>query len=130
MASLKSNIPRIVTGMKRRAALLVRKTASDINADVRVSMGGTKHGRTYKRGGKTYRASAPGEPPAIDTGDYAQTFHTEAVDDLTRAVGTSDPRGPALELGGGHIEARPHVGPAFERVAGVFGEGMKEIFEG
>jgi hypothetical protein len=127
---LKSNIPHLVAGMKRRAALAARSTASSINADIRVSMGGSKHGKEYTSAGKRHVASAPGEAPAIDKGEYVQTFHSEKVDDTTFAVGTTDPRGPALELGGAHVAARPHMGPAFERAKEGFGENLKEIFEG
>lgn len=130
-AKLESNIPKLVAGMRRRAGQLARQTASSIAADARTSMGGVKHGRVYRRGGKAHQASAPGEAPAIETpqGGYAQTIRTEKVDELTFAAGTTDPRGPALELGGGRVAARPHLGPAFERAAERFGEDMKGIFE-
>lgn len=131
-ATLKSNIPEVVGRMRAGAARVARKTASAIAADVRTSMGGSKHGRQYERRGKTHTASAPGEAPAIETtqGGYAQTVHSQKVNDTTFAAGTSDPRGPALELGGGRVAARPHFGPAFERAADTFGDDLKEVFEG
>ena len=130
-SSLESNIPHLVGRMRARATRLVRRTASDIAADTRTSMGGLKHGRKYTRGGKTHQASAPGEAPAIETpeGGYAQTIRTAKVDDLTSAVGTDDPRGPALELGGRRVASRPHLGPAAARAREGFAEGLKEIFE-
>ncbi|HEX8688314.1 MAG TPA: hypothetical protein VF654_17500 [Pyrinomonadaceae bacterium] len=131
-SKLVSNIPGIVARMRAGAARVARKSASNIAADVRTSMGGHKHGREYTRRGKKHRASAPGEAPAIETpeGGYAQTVRTAKVDELTFAAGTDDPRGPALELGGGRVAARPHFGPAFEREAENFGEGLKGLFEG
>lgn len=132
MSTLKSNIPQLVNQMRSRAQRLARQTASNIAADVRTSMGGAKHGRVYRRKGKRHQASAPGEPPAIETpqGSYAQTIRSAKVDDRTFTVGTTDPRGPALELGGGRVAARPHFGPAFERAAEQFGEDLKGVFEG
>jgi hypothetical protein len=131
MATLKSNIPQLVGRMRLRAKQLVRKTASEIAADTRTSMGGLKHGRDYQRVGKIHRASAPGEAPAIETpgNGYAQTIRAAQVDELTSAVGTDDARGPALELGGARVAARPHLGPAAERARPGFAEGFGEIFE-
>lgn len=131
-ATLKSNVSEVIARMRAGAARAARKTASSIAADVRVSMGGAKHGRRYRRRGKTHTASAPGEAPAIETtqGGYAQTVRTAKVDDQTHSAGTTDPRGPALELGGGRVAARPHFGPAFERAGEQFGEDLKGIFEG
>ena len=131
-ATLNSHIPEIIARIRAGASRVARKTASSIAADVKTSMGGSKHGRQYKRRGKTHTASAPGEAPAIETtaGGYAQTVHSAKVDEQTYAAGTSDPRGPALELGGGRIAARPHFGPAFERAAETFGEDLRGIVEG
>lgn len=130
-ARLESRIPQVIALMRSRASRVVRKTASGIVADVKTSMGGVKHGREYRRDGVTHRASAPGEAPAIESAEngYVHTVRSEKVDDLTSAAGTTDPRGPALELGGGRVAARPHFGPAFERAREPFEQQLGEIFE-
>lgn len=130
-ASLKSNIPGLVRGIRERASKLVRETASAVEGDVKGSMAGPKSGRSYRRGKtKTHVASAPGESPAVDDGVYVNTIEAVPVDETTSAVGTSDERGPLLELGGARVAARPHFGPAFERAREDFEQGLRGIFEG
>lgn len=129
MATLTSNIPGIVRQMRARATRVVRTHASNIEGDIKTGMGGSKSGRTYKRGKRTHQASAPGESPAIDDGTYAGTIQAVPVDETTSAVGTNDERGPVLELGGGQTEARPHFAPAFERAREGFEQDLREIFE-
>lgn len=130
MATLKSNIPGLIGEMRARASRHVRATAAAIEGDIKTGMGESKSGRKYKRGEKQHTASAPGESPAIDHGDYVKTIQAVPVDDTTSAVGTADERGPVLELGGVKTEARPHFGPAFERAREEFEQGAREIFEG
>lgn len=76
-----------------------------------------------------YEASAPGEPPAIRTGEYARSFgHTEAELDGERAVArvTNDrmvgregrtPLWILLEYGTFAVAPRPHVRPGAVRAA-------------
>ena len=47
---------------------------------------GAKTGRIYKRGKITHRASAPGEPPANDTGFLAQNIVSSPVDEQKHSV--------------------------------------------
>jgi hypothetical protein len=72
-------------------------------------------GRIYRRPGRIHQASAPGEPPAPDTGRYRASWSTRATGTDTRVevvVGTSDKRGPWLEYGTRHMAPRPHLRPA------------------
>lgn len=74
-------------------------------------------GRIYTRGNITHQASAPGEPPAADTGKYAATIGFAIERDglgLVGKVGTGDKRGPWLELGTARMAARPHLRPGLE----------------
>lgn len=128
-AQLKSNIPDLVRRMREGAARAARATAHSIEGDVKESMGGAKSGRVYRRKGREHKASAEGEPPAIDSGRYANSFRVEQVDQTTFAVGTDDEKGPALELGGARTGPRPHLGPAAERAREGFGQDLREIFE-
>lgn len=79
--------------------------------------------------GAAYQASAPGEPPAIRTGEYADAFGSEGeVEDRksTRAATTNDvvsdgPRNSPLwlllEYGNPRQGPRPHVRPGAQRAA-------------
>lgn len=74
-------------------------------------------GRTYRRGGVTHRASAPGDPPATDLGRLrAATTSQLAVDErgLHARIGSNYPVQLFLELGTRKMAARPHLRPALE----------------
>lgn len=73
-------------------------------------------GRMYRgrRGRGDHRASAPGDPPAVDTGQYraSWTYRTGSQGPLRYVeVGTADKRAPHLEFSTRHMKARPHARP-------------------
>lgn len=78
---------------------------------------GPKSGVTYRRGGVTHRASAPGQYPASDTGRLASSVRMEMPQpgNLTGRVGTAVNYGPHLEFGTSRMAARPWLMPSFER---------------
>ncbi|MCA9762957.1 MAG: hypothetical protein KC544_07510 [Gemmatimonadetes bacterium] len=68
------------------------------------------------RGGVFHQASAPGEPPAADTGELRASIEVQVEPGLAR-VGTSLLKGRALERGfvtkqGGVVAPRPWMFPA------------------
>jgi hypothetical protein len=131
MATLQSNIPALIGTMRRGAARVVTKTAHAIEADVKTGMAEPKSGRTYRRkNGKTHQASAPGESPAIDDSNLANSVSVADVGETTKAVGASAEQAIPMELGGAHTAPRPFLGPAFERAAPQFEADLKTIFEG
>lgn len=76
--------------------------------------------------GGMHRASAPGEPPALRTGAYRDSWRAQGVDEertdgvltLRAVLTTSMPeRARALEYGGGGIQPRPHFGRILEQAA-------------
>ena len=71
-------------------------------------------GRTYRRGTVTHVASAPGQPPAVDTGRLRSSIRTLKPNPgpLTRSVGTNVEYAPHLEHGTRTMAARPFLGPA------------------
>ncbi|HEX6985873.1 MAG TPA: hypothetical protein VF170_10865, partial [Planctomycetaceae bacterium] len=71
---------------------------------VRLIEDGPHTGREYRRpDGSTYRASAPGEPPASPTGVYPRSWKTQPArivgDRVRGAAYTDSPIGPLLEWG-------------------------------
>lgn len=69
-------------------------------------------GRTYRRGRVFHRASAPGAPPAVDTGKYRASWTYQVGEDAQGPyvdIGTNDKRGPWLEHGTRRMKARPHA---------------------
>ena len=89
---------------------------------------GGARSRTTGRKRKSHQASAPGQPPAVDTGRLRNSVGMETVGGVLR-VGVADVEAKAvsLEFGnlgeGGHIEKRPYMRPALaaakDRMTGV-----------
>ncbi len=86
---------------------------------------GAKTGRVYDKGnGITHQASAPGEPPASDTGNLARRIDVElSADRLSASIGVHNllftPYARRLEFGGTdsrgiEIKPRPYMGPAYD----------------
>lgn len=82
-------------------------------------------GRIYRRRGVTHQASAPGEPPAVDTGLLRATVghhvHVEPGVGLVADIGSGgNPAVPGtkvaeyLELGTRYIEPRPFLRPSID----------------
>ncbi len=72
------------------------------------SMAGPKSGRVYG----THQASAPGETPAIDTGDLSEGIHTEGFKrKLESDLVSSDKKSAGLEFGTLRVAPRPFMMP-------------------
>lgn len=64
---------------------------------------------------KPHQASAPGEPPAIDTGELVQSITFQVKDNGTVGeVGSDKKHGLYMEYGTSKILPRPWLKPAFE----------------
>lgn len=63
-------------------------------------------GRIYKRGQVSHQASAPGEPPAVDTGALRSSIGHEVIGDVLR-VGSALDYSAYLEFGTPKMEPRP-----------------------
>ncbi len=59
---------RALAEYKRRAQPAGDEAMNELQASAVEVLSQPGHGRTYKRGAVTHRASVPGEPPAPDTG--------------------------------------------------------------
>ena len=123
---LESKIPKITAELERRAALLVKKTAFQIESHIKTSMAEEKHGREYKRGRRVHVASAPGESPAVDSDTLRDSIQTQ-VEGLSAVVGTNVEYAAVLEFGGARMAPRPAWGPAFEEIKPIFEAGLKEL---
>lgn len=103
----------------QRGALRIENTATEkiINPP--------KTGRIYPsrgRKGAKHQASAPGEPPAADTGELhtSITSPDTSTEGLIRfEPGANTPYAEALEFGTSKMEPRPFMGPSFDENIGV-----------
>jgi hypothetical protein len=113
----------------------IRRVGRAVNASVQIVRQSAldlierspKTGNTYKRGNKVHRASAPGEPPATDTGFLvSQIYGRVDADKLGGQVESRAPYSKYLEFGsdGGKIKKRPFLVPALEmnrpRIRAIF----------
>lgn len=100
----------------------MRRVGEEVRRDVVRSLSQPGTGRRYGRRG--HRASAPGEPPAVDTGRLKQSIQSEVTRDATRVtarVGTNVTYAPFLEFGTRLMRARPFLGPALARARKRYG---------
>jgi HK97 gp10 family phage protein len=86
-----------------RARLAVQTTAK------KKIQRGPKTGLWYGK----HQASAPGEPPATDTGTLVRSIESKR-EELTAWVWTEEAYGKFLEFGTRHIAPRPWLTPAVE----------------
>lgn len=103
------------------AADIAQALAFYVEGKAKAAMGTGAAGRTYTRksaGGqaRVHTASAPGSPPAIDTGALRASIHTERVNNSTFLVSDGVKYGAALEFGypRRNLAARPFMRPAIE----------------
>ena len=80
---------------------------------------GVKSGRIYKRRSVVHQASAPGEPPASDTGFLVSNITKTAVEksgtELSISIESKAPYSKFLEFGTRKMSARPFLQPALEK---------------
>lgn len=112
---------RVIAKLQQAALRsVVRGTEAIRNHAIESIMKGPKTGRVYTRGlnksGKSYKvhiASAPGEPPANDTGFLVSTITTNYdMQQLRGTVNCSAAYGPFLEFGTKKMQPRPFMRPA------------------
>lgn len=144
-------IGQVTDQMRRAVALVVNKTAQDILTTAQASMEGPKSGRSYSRGGKLHIASAPGEPPAVDTGNLRASGYTKKLGDMEWEIGyTADYaeilegiNGSQFDSGGlldmadmlgvwmapvqGGVEPRPFLRPAVAAEAEAFYAALQKL---
>lgn len=94
---------------------------------------GPASGRVYEKYNprRTHRASAPGEYPMSDLGNFASAIHAvyPTEGNLHGAVGTGDKRGPWFEFGTSKMRPRPWLLRSFERAQVGVEQDLKRRFD-
>ena len=139
-----NHFARIANGMEREARLIVNVTIRRIEARWKGSLSGPRSGLTYRKGAirskrkankgevigyKFHRASAPGEAPATDTGNLANSIYARMTGKAEGEVGSTAEYAPVLEFGGAHVAPRPALRPAVQAEWPDFLAAMKQLGE-
>jgi hypothetical protein len=104
-SNFQRNITAEVSKIVRQATLMIES-----NAKIAIQTG-PKTGRTYRRRGRTHRASARGEAPASDTGFLVGSIESNFPSALTGIVTVGAEYARMLE----EILDRPFVQPAIDK---------------
>ncbi len=108
-----NHIPRIRRQLEPRAKDIVGKLVGELETIVKTSMQGSKSGQIY--GG--HQASAPGEAPAIDTGQLFGAMEQSFEDGgMTGVLAFLTEYAIHLEFGTTKMEPRPFARPALEKM--------------
>jgi hypothetical protein len=97
----------LVGQLQQRAERAVDAAGLAWHAQAVDVLGRLGSGRIYRRRGVTHQASAPGEPPAPDTGALRASLGVERTGRLTRRFGSSSWIGLWLDRGTRRILPRP-----------------------
>lgn len=100
------------------------------NEALRLILQTAKTGTLYRMHGVVHRASAPGEPPASDTGRLVNSI-TTAYDEpkLSGVVSANTEYAPYLEYGTSKMEARPFMRPALANMQEKFVQVVEQAIE-
>lgn len=111
-----SNLPRVELALRRGFRRNLAAAIEVWHTQLMQTLQGPRSGRTYRipGTGRTYTASAPGEPPAKRLGDLQASYGTE-VREADALIGTRLNHGEYLERGTPTTKPRPALQPSMER---------------
>lgn len=86
-----------------------------------------------KPSGRRHQASAPGEPPAVDTGHYRRSIQVDLSQQREpisiARVGTNVIYGRRLEFGSPEVAPRPHWIPTIKALSGKVREQIFKVIQ-
>lgn len=109
-------IRRLTSSQRRHVVVALDASANDVRNRMVKLVRAPGHGRTYQRGvgnnlSRVHTASAPGEPPATDTGNLLSSIQVKPTEiagfKMTAAVESRAPYAKFLEEGTGKMKPRP-----------------------
>lgn len=114
--------------LNREADGLCGQTAKAIEGIAKAKiMAGNKTGRIYRIGKVEHQASAPGEPPATDTGALVNSIGSERVKPMLHRVNVHAEYAAYLEYGTSRMAPRPFLQPSFEEQRDDFKRGVDRL---
>lgn len=125
-----NRIDEIIRMFPSEAEDIIDRTRLQVESVAKVSMGGeSKHGKIYQRRGRMHQASAPGEAPAVDTGNLMTSVQSQMEGKSAAIVWVGAEYGKDLEFGTTRIGARPFLRPALEKAKRGFVEAFRRLEE-
>lgn len=120
-----------IRGMEHVAAQRMWQATQIVRNKVLETLSGERSGRRYRVPGTNvyYTASAPGEPPAVRTGNLRKSIKTEIASEgrvIKGRVGTDLDYGRKLEYGTRHMAPRPWLERSFKEAE----EDVKDVLGG
>ena len=121
--------------IRRALAVALVRAAEEVRTEaIRLILSTQKTGRLYRRRGAEHQASAPGEPPATDTGRLVNSINTEVdTQNLVVRVTANAAHADALEFGTRNMEPRPFMRPALankrDRIEEIIGEELRKVLK-
>jgi hypothetical protein len=117
MIEIRVEMPNLTELIEKQGADLIREVTLGIRDTMTVKHADApRGGNLYRRGTRRHKASAPGEPPAVDSGNLLTSLQAEPMIDLKNLHGEIylNDYGFMLEDGTKHIAARPWIVPSVE----------------
>lgn len=116
----KFNTKEVVRSIKHAASRRVLEAVQVVRNQTLETLSGSRSGRTYRvpGTGRTYTASAPGEPPAQATSELRQSVKTSvssAGRKIVGKVGSDSKHAAPLEFGTKRMAARPWLRISWEK---------------
>lgn len=124
---IKTNVKEVLESLSGdQLGRAVMAGALLLETAIKLSMSAASHsGRKYGR----HRASAPGETPAVDTGNLVNSIKSQLVEstDMTALanVGTGVEYAEWLEFGTSRMKPRPYMRPAIDNNENKIVEAIK-----
>ena len=119
---IQANLNKISTAAKQLISHAVFKGVADVEKEAKMSIQrGGKSGIVYQRYSpkRTHRSSAPGEPPASDTGFLVNSIKRKMdMDKLGGEIRSRAAYSKYLEYGTSKMMPRPYMFPALEKHRG------------
>lgn len=118
-----NRLPELAQKLPKAVGRIVWRTANELRTSAMVRMEGPKGGRLYR----SHRASAPGEAPAIDTGNLRGSIAAMMVNQTLAIVAVNTEYGIYLEYGTRKMAPRPYIRPAVDEVKGKFLRALQDL---
>jgi HK97 gp10 family phage protein len=115
ISALHKQLPQLVEAAAREALLTGIAEPVKAKAINRIRSG-AKTGKQVKRHGALVKESAPGEAPADDTDQLAQSLFAKGSKGASAEVGSPLPEALYLEKGTVKMAARPFLAPAIAQL--------------